>query len=226
MKAAEIEDIRWPKDRDKAKRLQERLSGSIILTPFPGNPRYIAGVDSAFFGDNIISVACLFDFPGLTLIEQKSVIRKVAFPYIPGLLFFREGPAVIEAIQALEKKPDLIIFDGQGIAHPRGLGIASSVGVLLDIPSIGCAKSRLVGQYEDPGFKKGSRTPLIYEGRVIGSVVRTRDGVAPVFVSPGHRIDIEGSVKFVLRCAPRYRLPEPVRCADMLSKRLKPAIKE
>lgn len=222
MKKIDIENIRWPEDKEKAKEIQLRLRESVKIGPLDKTPSFIAGVDSAFFGDRIISVACLYDFPQLNQLEVSHVIREVGFPYIPGLLFFREGPAVIEAINGLKQRPDLIIFDGQGIAHPRGLGIASSVGALMDIPSIGCAKSRLFGEYEEPEIKKGSRSPLTHDGRVIGAVLRTQNKIRPVFVSPGHRIDVEGAVEYVMRCTGRYRLPEPVRMADILSKKLKP----
>jgi len=130
----------------------------------------------------------------------------------------------MEALEGLKTRPDVVIFDGQGIAHPRGLGVASCVGVLLDIPAIGCAKSRLVGSHGEPGRKKGSRRALFYRGGVVGTVLRTRDSKRPVFVSPGHRTDIDGSVEIVLGCATSYRVPEPVRCADMLSKRIKKSL--
>lgn len=212
--------LSWPEDRDLARKVQEELSDKVRLTPPSKPPASVAGVDSAFFDDRIISTACLFKFPSLELIEETFAIREVRFPYIPGLLSFREGCSTIEAVEKLKTRPDIIIFDGQGIAHPRGLGIASYAGVLLDIPSIGCAKSRLVGEYNEPGKTKGSWSPLNILDKTVGAVLRTRANVKPVFVSPGHRIDIEGSVRLVLECTTAYRLPEPIRRADALSKTL------
>lgn len=213
--------LSWPEDRDLAREVQKELSDKVRLTPLAKPPAFVAGVDSAFFDDRIISAACLFTFPSLELVEETFAIREVSFPYIPGLLSFREGVSTIEAVEKLKKRPGLIIFDGQGIAHPRGLGIASYAGVLLDIPSVGCAKSRLVGEYNEPGMRKGSRSPLLILGKTVGTVLRTRANVKPVFVSPGHRIDLEGSVRLVLECATSFRLPEPTRRADALSKVLK-----
>jgi deoxyribonuclease V len=145
----------------------------------------------------------------------------VAFPYVPGLLSFREGPALTKALRQIEKKPDVIIFDGQGIAHPRGLGLASHMGLLLNRPSIGCAKTRLMGTHPPVPESKGSTVLLTYQGRVIGSVVRTRTRVKPLFVSVGHRITLEQSVGLVLDCCIRYKLPEPVRQAHLAVTRLR-----
>lgn len=216
-----LSTITWPAGKETAKELQEVLSREVDITPLKHEPGFVAGVDSAFFGDRIISVACLYRFPELILQEVKYSTRKVDFPYIPGLLAFREGPAALEAIASLETEPDLLIFDGQGIAHPRGLGIASFAGVIMEKPSIGCAKSRLVGEFVEPGEKKGSWSPLIHKGKTVGAVLRTQDGITPLFISPGHMIDLEGSINIVMRCAGRYRLIEPVRKADMESKRIK-----
>lgn len=216
--------MRWPTDITEARKIQEAFRDKVKITPFKGTPEHIAGVDAAFLGDKIISVACLYNYPDLTLIEERYVAAEVSFPYIPGYLSFREGPAIIQALSSLNTRPDLILFDGQGIAHPKGLGIAAHIGALLDLPSIGCAKSRLVGEYEEPGSKKGSWSPLGYKGKVVGAVLRTRDNVRPLFVSPGHRIDLKGSIEIVLRCISKYRIPEPLRRADSLSKKLKKEI--
>lgn len=160
-------------------------------------------------------------FPALELIEERFIIREAAFPYITGYLSFREGPAVLDALDRLSIRADIVIFDGQGIAHPRGAGIAAFMGALLDTPSIGAAKTRLVGEFTMPGPERGSRSPLIHNGSVVGAVVRTRADVKPLFVSPGHRIDIDGAIRIVLACALSYRLAEPVRLADMLARRVK-----
>lgn len=216
--------MRWPTDITEARKIQEAFRDKVKITPFKGPPEHIAGVDAAFLGDKIISVACLYNYPNLTPIEERCVAAEVSFPYIPGYLSFREGPSIIQALSSLNIRPDLILFDGQGIAHPKGLGIAAHIGVLLDLPSIGCAKSRLVGEYEEPGNKKGSWSPLDYKGKVVGAVLRTRDNTRPLFVSPGHKIDLKGSIEIVLRCISKYRIPEPLRRADSLSKKLKKEI--
>ncbi|NOS36150.1 MAG: deoxyribonuclease V [Deltaproteobacteria bacterium] len=208
----------WPRDTVRAREVQIALQKKIVIKPLRKLPELIAGVDAAFFENKIIGIASLYRYSDLTPLKDSVSIREVTFPYIPGLLSFREGPVVIEAIKGLETVPDLILFDGQGIAHPRGVGIASHIGVLLGIPSIGCAKSRLVGDYCEPGAKKGSSSPLRYKGKIVGSVVRSRDNVRPLFVSPGHLVDIDGAVEYVLACTGRYRLPEPIRRADRLSK--------
>lgn len=138
------------------------------------------------------------------------------FPYIPGLLTFREAPAIIAALRNLKHSPDILLCDGQGIAHPRRLGIACHLGLLVDMPAIGCAKSRLIGHYQEPALEKGARTPLLIGQEQVGSVVRTRENVKPVFVSIGHKIDLPTAEQIVLTCATRYRLPEPTRLADQL----------
>ncbi|MEW6115489.1 MAG: deoxyribonuclease V [Nitrospirota bacterium] len=213
--------MHWPKDIEEARDIQNRLREEVKAVPLDRELSLIAGVDAAFMGDTIIAAVCLYKYPEITLIEDAHAVEKVTFPYIPGFLSFREGPAFISAVNKLSAKPDVLLIDGQGIAHPRGLGIASHIGVLLDMPTIGCAKSLLVGRYEAPGNKKGSWSPLKYKGNVIGAVLRTRDNTNPVFVSVGHKIDLESSIKIVLSCTGKYRIPEPVRRADMLSKKLK-----
>lgn len=213
--------MKWPTDIAEAKKIQESLRKNVKIIPLMKTPEYIAGVDAAFWGDKIISVACLYSYPDITPIEERYVAAKVSFPYIPGYLSFREGPSIIQVISSFNIRPDLILFDGQGIAHPRGLGIAAHVGALLDLPSIGCAKSRLVGEYKEPGNKKGSWSPLDYKGKIVGAVLRTRDNVRPLFISPGHRIDLKGSLDIVLRCISKYRIPEPLRRADSMAKMLK-----
>ena len=143
--------------------------------------------------------------------------RKVEFPYISGLLSFSEGPVILDALEKLATKPDLIIFDGQGVAHPRRLGIASHIGLLADLPAIGCAKSRLCGQHEEPDFESGNHVPLVDQGETIGAVVRTRSRIKPMYVSVGHRIDLKTSIKYVLACCRGYRLPETTRQAHHLA---------
>ncbi len=215
--------MKWPKTPTiaEARKIQQQLRKKVRIVPLRKAPRYVAGVDAAFSDDAVYAAACLYRYDDLSLIEQAHAVQKLSFPYVPGFLSFREGPACIAAIGKLSTTPDVLFVDGQGIAHPRGIGIASHLGVLLDIPSIGCAKTRLVGEYREPGIRKGRWSPLSFEGEIVGAVLRTRDAVRPLFISPGHRIDLEGAIRIVLGCAGKFRIPEPIRCADMLSKKLK-----
>ncbi len=212
----------WPKDIAEAKEIQDILRKQVKIMPLKKTSGLIAGVDAAFAGDKVIAVAVLYEYPELRHIKDAFSIEKIRFPYIPGMLSFREGHAIINAIGKLDAKPDVILFDGQGIAHPKGIGIASHIGVILNIPTIGCAKSRLVGEFKEPDTTKGSRTYLYYKGMKVGAVLRTWSNVKPVFVSPGHMIDIDSSVEVVMKCVFKYRIPEPLRMADYLSKKLKP----
>ena len=211
----------FPKDISNAKIIQTALKDKVKIIHLKNPPSLIAGVDAAFLNDTVIGTACLFRYPELVLFDETSAMRKVLFPYIPGFLSFREGPALIAAIRKLKQKPDVILFDGQGIAHHKGLGIASHIGVLLDIITIGCAKSRLVGNFRRPGLRKGEWAQLILHDKVVGVVLRTRDNIKPVFVSPGHRIDLPASIDIVLKCCSKFRIPEPLRRADILSKQIK-----
>jgi len=211
--------VRWPKTLAGAKRAQERLSAEVKITPLEKIPEFIAAADAAFSEDRVFAVASLLSYPELALLEEAAVSAEADFPYVSGYLTFREGPSIIRAIRQLKRKPDVLLIDGQGISHPRRMGIAAHVGVLLDIPTIGCAKSRLVGKHEEPGVKKGCWSPLLYKRETVGAVLRTRDSVRPVFVSPGHRIDLKDSLKIVLACTGSFRIPEPLRRADFLSKK-------
>jgi len=211
--------MKCPSTIEEARKIQRELRLKVKILPFNKTPRFVAGVDAAFTDTKVVAAACLYTFPELTPVEDALSVEDIRFPYIPGLLSFREGPAIIKAVQKLRKKPDLILFDGQGIAHPLGMGIASHVGVLLNMPTIGCAKSRLVGEYKEPGKSRGSASVLFFHNEPVGSVLRTRENVKPLFVSPGHLIDRKGSVSIVLHCIGKYRLPEPVRRADALSKK-------
>lgn len=214
----------WPDNLHEARIIQTTLRGKVRIIPLRKNPRIIAGVDAAFLDNKVIGVACLYKYPEINPVKDAFAVTEIFFPYIPGFLSFREGPAIIEALNRLKTKPHVILFDGQGIAHPKGMGIAAHIGVILDIPTIGCAKSRLVGEYRQPGIKKGKTSSLKFHGKVVGAVVRTRDNVRPVFVSPGHRIDLKSSVEIVLECVSTYRIPDPLRRADYLSKKIKRAL--
>jgi deoxyribonuclease V len=215
--------MKWPTTPTltEAHKLQDRLCKKVRILPLAKGPRSIAGVDAAFSDDRGFAGVCLYSFPELLFLEHKTAILKLSFPYVPGYLSFREGPSIIAALRKLPYKPDVILVDGQGIAHPRGLGIASFIGVLLDIPTIGCAKSRLIGEYTEPAAGKGSWSPLWFEWRTVGAVVRTRDCTRPLFISPGHKVDLASAIQIVLDCLGKYRIPEPLRCADRLSKQIK-----
>ena len=204
---------RWDVTPQEALRIQEELRGRVLLQKRFNRIGTVAGADVAFTKHKAAAVAAVFDYERLEIVEESVVTSPCSFPYIPGLLTFREGPALLEALKKLSQSPDVIIFDGQGIAHPRGVGIATHLGVLLEKPTIGCAKSRLVGEYKEPKRDKGSLSPLRLEGRVVGGVMRTRDGVRPIFVSPGHLIDLTTANEVVLNCCTKYRLPEPIRWA-------------
>lgn len=211
----------WTEKISEARDIQENLRSRIKICPLIKYPSIIAGVDAAFFKEKVIAVAAFYSYPELSHLDDTIAVEKVRFPYVPGFLSFREGLSILYALSRSSHKPDLIIFDGQGIAHPKGVGIASHIGVLLDIPSIGCAKSRLVGEYEEPDIKKASTSPLIYNSKQVGIVLRTRTNIKPLFVSPGHLIDIDSSITIIMNCITRYRLPEPLRTADRLSKQFK-----
>jgi len=212
----------WDISPKEAIRLQRELAGGVRVKPLKGPVRTIAGTDCAFLGkDRIIAAAVLCDARTLRVIASSSVTQQVRFPYVPGLLGFREAPAVIAAVEQLAPRPDLLMIDGQGLAHPRGLGIASHVGLWLDIPTIGVAKSRLCGEFRPPAPRRGSHTQLLLEGKVIGSVVRTRTGVGPLYVSVGHRVTLDDAIRWAIRCARYARLTEPTRLAHQYVTRLK-----
>jgi deoxyribonuclease V len=206
----------WPRDATRAIRLQRSLRPHLRIGGSPAAVRLVAGADIAYDPrrDRLLAAILVFRLPGLELVAASQVARKVRFPYVPGLLSFREAPPLLEAWDRLATKPDLLICDGQGIAHPRGLGLASHIGLLTGVPTIGCAKSRLVGVHDEVGSTRGDRTPLRHEGRVVGAVVRTRSGVRPLFVSPGHLIGVPAATRWVLKLCRGYRLPEPTRLAD------------
>jgi deoxyribonuclease V len=211
----------WPVTPQRARALQDTLRHKVKIRPLKKDPGLVAAVDAAFPNDSVIAVATLYD--GLSMEDMQDVIvrEKVRFPYIPGLLTFREGHAILNALKKLKMRPDVILVDGQGIAHPRGIGIASHIGVILGRPTVGCAKSRLVGEYDEPGEEKGNWTYLYYKGDRVGAVLRTRSNVKPLFVSPGHLTDIASSIRIVMTCLSRYRIPEPLRRADFISKKFR-----
>ncbi|MEN3026287.1 MAG: deoxyribonuclease V [Chlorobiota bacterium] len=211
----------WKVSVEEAIELQRQWARQVCRErQLPDTVSIVAGLDAAYDGKNIYGVAVSLRLPSLEVVESTITICPEEFPYIPGLLSFREAPALLGALQLLRIRPDVILCDGQGIAHPRRFGIASHIGVLADIPSIGCAKSLLCGQAEHPADTIGATAPVWDRGEVIAFALRTRSRARPVYVSIGHRVDLHSAVEVVLECCRGYRLPEPIRLADLLSKRL------
>ena len=214
----------WPQTYPEAVAQQRLLAGGVrLVNELPGVIRTVAGVDVSYekHGDLFFAGVVILAYPGLAVIEEQTAVTTVTFPYIPGLLSFRELPVLLEAFRQIENVPDVVLVDGQGLAHPRRFGLACHLGLWLDLPTIGCAKSRLCGGAAEPGAKKGERARLLLDGVAVGEVVRTRDRVRPMYISPGHKIDIEGAVDLVLQCCTRYRLPEPTRLAHQLTNRVR-----
>jgi deoxyribonuclease V len=177
----------------------------------------VAGIDASYKDDLGKAAIVIYSFPDLQLVDRATAALPISFPYVPGLLSFREAPAVLEAYAKLQTKPDVLIFDGQGIAHPRRLGIAAHLGIYLDMPGIGCAKSRLIGTYTEPGNNQGDFSYLRDGEEILGVVLRSKPKTNPLFVSPGHKIDLDTALKVILQCLKGYRLPEPTRMADIIA---------
>jgi len=208
----------WPRDTRAAREIQDAFRKKVKILPLRKAPLHVAGVDAAFAGNEVIAVSSLYTFPLLECVQDAVWREEIRFPYVPGLLTFREGHAMISALKRLRIAADVILVDGQGIAHPRSIGIASHIGVILGKPTIGCAKSRLIGEFREPRTGKGSWSFLYYKGEEVGAVLRSRDHVRPLFVSPRHLIDILSSLEIVMKCLSLYRIPEPLRRADSLSR--------
>jgi deoxyribonuclease V len=214
----------WDLSYPEARSLQMQLAEQIQFVPFkPKEPFLTAGLDCAFSNDGkkVIAAVVVVRIPTFEVIETADAAVKVTFPYIPGLLSFREAPACIAAFKKLKSQPDLIIVDGQGIAHPRRLGIAAHLGLIFDCSTIGCAKSRLIGEHGTLGTSKGASAFLTDKEKIIGAIVRTRRDVKPVYVSVGNKCLLENAIELILRCTTKYRLPEPTRLAHQLVTRLK-----
>lgn len=207
----------WDVVPEEAMEIQRRLQHEVIVEPTFGELETVAGVDCGFTDEKARAAVVVLGYDDLQPVDQAIAEIPVQFPYIPGLLSFREVPAVLEALGQLRIEPDVLILDGHGYAHPRRLGLASHVGVITGVPSIGCAKSRLVGEHEEPPAEKGNWVPLRDAGEVIGAVVRSRTNVNPIFVSVGHRVDLETAVDVVLYCCPKYKLPETTRYAHRVA---------
>lgn len=209
----------WPLTVAEAIAIQEQLRGEIITSDQLGTVQYVAGVDMGFEAAGTISRAAVavLSFPELQLQETAIARRPTSFPYVPGFLSFREIPAVLDALEKINTVPDLILCDGQGIAHPRRFGIACHLGLLINMPTIGVAKSLLVGKHAEVPDEKGSWQPLRHRGEIIGAVLRTRTGTKPLYISSGHRVSLPTAIEYVMRCTPKYRLPETTRIADKLA---------
>jgi deoxyribonuclease V len=205
----------WNVSTLEARSIQEKLASQVSRVCRVKNPQLVAGVDISVnrFNKTGSGAVVVLSYPSLEIVETSVVSDNVTFPYVPGLLSFREIPLLLRAFEKIISIPDLVMVDGQGIAHPRRIGIASHLGLVLNIPTIGCAKSRLCGEHEMPGIKAGSYTELRDKGEVIGAVLRTRDGVKPVYVSIGHMIDLPSAIHWAGACCRGYRLPEPTRLA-------------
>jgi len=207
----------WRVSAAEAVAIQQRLRSLVVAEGEPTNVRYVAGVDMGLRGEIMRAAAVVLDYPTLSVVETNVAEQEVEFPYVPGLLSFREAPAVLGALAGLRRLPDIVFVDGQGIAHPRRFGIAAHLGVLLDRPTIGCAKSILVGHHEPVGPAVGDRAPLIDRGEVVGYALRTRANFKPVYISVGNLLSLDAAVTWTLRCCRGYRLPEPTRRAHNLA---------
>ncbi|MFC3996377.1 endonuclease V [Nocardiopsis sediminis] len=211
----------WPSGPEEAREEQVRLAPLVRAEPLDAERvGLVAGLDVTYAPgeDRLVAAAVVLDAGTLEVVESATAVARPAFPYVPGLFAFREVPPLVEAVGKLRSAPDVFVCDGFGLAHPRRFGLACHLGVLLDRPALGVGKSPFVGTAEPPGERRGSWAPLVDGGEVVGRALRTRDGVKPVYVSVGHRTDLDGATELVLRLAPHYRLPEPIRRADRLSR--------
>jgi deoxyribonuclease V len=208
----------WSLSPREAVELQKQLRERVRVVPLKKKIETIAGTDLSFnkFEPTVYAGIVVLRLPSLEVVEEVGVVSETRFPYVPGLLSFRETPSVLEAWAKLKTEPDAVMFDGQGIAHPRRVGIASHVGLIINRPTLGCAKSVLVGRFEEPGEERGSWSPMIDKGETVGAALRTKTRVQPIYVSPGHLIDLAGAVELTLQSDGGYRQPEPTRRAHLL----------
>ncbi len=218
-----MEPHNWSLSPKEAIALQKRLASEVRIQPLATRFKIIGAADISYCRHTgcLIAVILSFKWPSLDLIESVHHVCKVSFPYVPGLLSFREVPPLIEAYREIGQKPDVLLCDGQGIAHPRKLGFAAHLGLCLGIPTVGCAKSRLCGDHERLTLRKGRSVPLLLDGEQVGLVFCSRDGVKPIYISPGHLSDIASSKRLVSRCLRRYRIPEPLRVAHIEANRIR-----
>ena len=213
----------WNLTPKKAVEIQRQLASKLQLLPFSEKISLVAGADiSCAKNDPLLYAAVVvLDVATLKVVEVQYEVGEASFPYIPGLLGFRELPILCKVFEKIESKIDVVVCDGQGIAHPRKLGLAAHLGLFLDMPTVGCAKTRLIGNFDDPAQKQWAGSSLVYEGEEVGKVVRSRVGVKPLFVSPGHKMDVAGSTAVIKQCTTKYRLPEPTRLAHLYVNRLR-----
>ncbi|GMU35445.1 MAG: endonuclease V [Planctomycetia bacterium] len=217
---------RWNVTPARAVAIQRDLADAVVIEPIGRRPRLVAGADCAFIDSEKRIVACwvVWDLRTRSVLETTHVVRPVSFPYVPGLLSFREAPAIIAAARRIRCEPDVFMLDGHGLAHPRRMGLACHVGLFLDRPTFGCAKSLLCGEYREPTKQRGANSPMLDKGELIGRIVRTHEQFKPVFVSVGHRITLIEAVKTAIWCHAGFRLPQPTRLADQLVAKLKAEI--
>lgn len=213
----------WDLTASEAIALQKELRSRLELRPLPTPARLIAGADlSSDKGcDTVYAGIVVLSLPDLEIVEERGLTTTAPFPYVPGLLSFREAPAVLEVWEKLENRPDVLVLDGQGIAHPRGLGLASHLGLWIETPTIGCAKTLFFGKFDEPAPQRGAHSDLVYKAEIVGAALRTKTRVSPVFVSPGNGIDLDSSVQLMLNCDGGYRIPEPTRRAHLFVNRLR-----
>jgi deoxyribonuclease V len=206
----------WPRTEEEALAVQDDLRSRVILESGPAAPATVAGLDVAYSEDDdrLAAAVVVLNTSDLSIADAAVIRGRPAFPYVPGLFAFREVPALMDALERLTVRPEVLICDGHGLAHPRRFGLAAHLGVLTDLPAFGVGKTRLVGDWEPVGVPRGARSALVDAGETVGAVLRTQSGVKPVFVSTGHRIDLDRACELTLRLAPRYRLPETTRAAD------------
>ncbi len=214
---------KWNISPAEAISIQKKLASRVKICPLPHRTQWIAAADVSYSknSDRLFASLVLCHLPDFTVHERLAASARITFPYIPGLLSFRETPLIIELCNMLRQKPEIILCDGQGIAHTRRFGLACHIGLILDLPSIGCAKTKLVGDHKEVGPRKGQYQSLYYRKERVGVALRTRTGVKPIYVSPGHLADIPSSVRLVLRCCNSYRIPEPIRQAHLLANRVR-----
>ena len=214
----------WNLSPQEAMEIQKELAPEVREEHLPWDwLKLVAGVDVSFNRGSSIGFAgvVVMEYPSLQVVEKAGARGTFTMPYIPGLLSFRETPLIIEAMDNLKNHPHVILVDGNGVAHPRGLGLASHLGIILDIPTVGCAKSRLLGHHREPGPQKGAWAPWYHQDRLLGVALRSREGTKPIYVSVGHRVTLEDALQLVLSCCPRYRIPEPIRAAHKEVNRLR-----
>jgi deoxyribonuclease V len=206
----------WPRTEEEALAVQDDLRSRVVLESGPAAPATVAGLDVAYSEDDdrLAAAVVVLNTSDLSIADTAVIRGRPAFPYVPGLFAFREVPALMDALERLTVRPEVLICDGHGLAHPRRFGLAAHLGVLTDLPAFGVGKTRLVGDWEPVGEPRGARSALVDAGETVGAVLRTQSGVKPVFVSAGHRIDLDRACELTLRLAPRYRLPETTRAAD------------